>query len=56
MELSVTSLSPAKLTLQNYFYSILHNFLNLEIVNNFIPEEDYKLRAVMYDVEPRAPR
>ena len=55
-ELSVTSLSSAKLTLQNYFYSILHNFLNLEIVNNFIPEEDYKLRAAMYDVEPRAPR
>ena len=46
----------AKLTLQNYFYSILHSFLNLEIANNFIPEEDYKLRAAMYDVEPCAPR
>ena len=45
-----------RLTLQNYFYSILHSFLNLEIANNFIPEEDYKLRAAMYDVEPRAPR
>ena len=46
----------AKLTLQNYFYSILHNFLNLEIVNNFILEEDYKLRAAMYDVDPTDPR
>ena len=40
----------------NLFYSILHNFVNLEIVNNFILEEDYELRAAMYDVEPRAPR
>ena len=45
-----------ELTLQNYFYSILHNFLNLEIVNNFILEEDYKLRAAMYDVDPTDPR
>ena len=46
----------AKLTLQNYFYSILHSFLNLEIANNFILEEDYKLRAAMYDVDPTDPR
>ena len=40
----------------NLFYSILRNFLNLEIVNNFIPEEDYKLRAAKYDVDPTDPR
>ena len=51
-----TSVKSCNLTLMNLFYSILHNFLNLEIVNNFILEEDYKLRAAMYDVEPRAPR
>ena len=44
------------LTLMNLFYSILRNFLNLEIVNNFILEEDYKLRAAMYDVDPTDPR
>ena len=50
------SVNKRELTLQNYFYSILHSFLNLEIANNFILEEDFKLRAAMYDVEPRAPR
>ena len=43
-------------TLRNQFYSCLHNFLNLEKRKYFILEEDYKLRAAMYDVEPRAPR
>ena len=42
-------------TLKNLFYSYLRNFLN-EKSKYFILEEDYKLRAAMYDVEPRAPR
>ena len=41
---------------KNLFYSNLHNFLNLEKRKYFILEEDYKLRAAMYDVEPCAPR
>ena len=40
----------------NLFYSDLRNFLNLEKRKYFILEEDYKLRAAMYDVEPCAPR
>ena len=40
----------------NLFYSYLRNFLNLEKRKYFILEEDYKLRAAMYDVDPTDPR
>ena len=43
-------------TLENLFYSYLRNFLNLEKRKYFILEEDYKLRAAMYDVDPTDPR
>ena len=47
---------PTDLTSKNLFYSNRYNFLNLEKRKYFIPEEDYKLRAAMYDVDPTDPR
>ena len=41
---------------KNLFYSDRYNFLNLEKRKYFILEEDYKLRAAMYDVDPTDPR
>ena len=47
---------PTDFTLENLFYSNRYSFLNLEKCKYFILEEDFKLRAAMYDVDPTDPR